>query len=274
MKVFDGLRVCLLALRPASEDEFPREWAAKARTLVLETQRDGDNRRAAISGSDVAWTINGRPAPLDSMAQAWQKAVVDLADAAYQADALRRQDADLRSQIDSLPQRIAATKAEIDLIKKRESAISLAIADAAKRQSQLQAQISAAQRQRMAAQSQVSQARRAVSAARDQAARAQAEQQLQAAEQALMNADMAVSSMDAQMNSAESSRRLADLQDALRALNADKSLTLLRLKLSTYESIRPEDVQLEIQSLDVATRQPALDAEVQAALARLKTLLR
>jgi hypothetical protein len=274
MKVFDGLRVCLLALRPAAEDELPRDWAAKARTLILETQRDGDNRRAAISGSSVTWTINGRPAPLDSTAQAWQKAVVDLADAANQADWLRRQVADLRSQIDSLPQRIAATKAQIAFVEKRDRELNLEILNAGKRERELRSNLSALQRQRSSAQGQAARAAQAAASATDPQARAAAQAQAQAARDAVSNLDDAINGVEYQIGNSGSSRQIADAQEALRALAHENNIALLRLKLTNYESINPADIEQQIQSLDATAQQPVLDAEVDAALARLKALLR
>lgn len=217
MKVFDGLRVCLLALRPAAEDEFPRDWAAKAPTLILETQRDGDNRRAAISGNSVTWTINGRPATLDSIAQEWQTAVVDLADAADRADWLRRQVVELQTQIDSLPARLAATKAQIAFFEKRDRELNLAIMDAGKRERQLRSDLSALQRQRSSAQSRASQAAQAAASASDPQARAAAVAQAEAAQQAVSGIDDAISGLEYQMSNGESSRQVADAQEALRA---------------------------------------------------------
>src|ERR1043165_4644424 len=60
-------RVCMVATHVADLDAAsPVAWAARGTVVVLETQREGDNRRAAITGSAVTWTVNGRPTPVDS----------------------------------------------------------------------------------------------------------------------------------------------------------------------------------------------------------------
>src|SRR4051812_38002198 len=77
IKAFGQLRVCLVATQVAVTDaERPREWAARGTQVIMETQRSDDYRRAAIAADRVAWTINGRPATLDSLAERWQKAVI------------------------------------------------------------------------------------------------------------------------------------------------------------------------------------------------------
>ena len=275
VKVFGDLRVCLLALKVGLlENDTPREWAARAGTLVLETQRPDDNRRAAISVSGVAWTINGREAAQDSLAQAWQKAVVDLADATYQADQLRASSAGLREQIDSLPDRIAATKKRIAFIERREGDLNRAIMNAGNHERTVRNQMAQAQRALNSARAQASSASARASSARDERERSAAQAEAARAEQAVSNLSMQVSALEYEVARGDASRVIADAQDELRALRPEHNLALLRLELSGYQATNVADLQREIQELDAPARQPVLDGQVDAALARLRAILR
>jgi hypothetical protein len=115
------IRVCLVATKVADTDAAsPAAWAARGNVVVLETQRAGNYRRAAITGGDVTWTINGQAAPVDSLADRWQTAVVEALDASFESYALRRQAADLQSLIDSLPRSITSTKQRIIYLEERD----------------------------------------------------------------------------------------------------------------------------------------------------------
>lgn len=262
IKAFSGVRVCMLAAKLESSDDFPRDWAAKARTLVLETQRDGDNRRAAISGSSITWTVNGQPATIDSLAEAWQTAVVDYLDAAFQADQLRRQSDDLRAEIDSLPQRIAAAKIRIAYLEQRDQQLNVLILNAGNRERQIRQQISRLQAARGSAQSRASTARRMAASSRDAGARQSYESQAAAADMEVMQLSDAIDRAESEIT-ANSGRAVASAQEELRSLQPRHNISLLKLQLANYESISPEDVERQIRELDAPQRLPVLDAQVE-----------
>ena len=274
LKVFGELRVCLLALNDGPLDgDLPREWAARASTLVLETQRPDDNRRAAIGRTGVSWTVNGREAPQDSLAQAWQKAVVDLADAVYQADQLRSRSAELRERIESLPARIAETRGRIDYVNRRANELNLKIANANRGDAALRSQITQAQSMLSNTEMRASRERARASSARDDRERAAAERAAQQLDQAADGIRRQIDDLQLKLMDGNS-RLIADAQEELRALRPEHTLTLLRLELSSLETMNVDDLNREMQELDAPARQPALDAEVQAALSRLRAILR
>jgi predicted nucleic acid-binding Zn-ribbon protein len=275
VKMFGDLRVCMLALKVgALENDLPQEWAARASLLVLETQRPDDNRRAAISGSSVSWTINGREAPQDSLAQAWQKAVVDLADATHQADQLRARSAALREQIDSLPARIAATKNQITYVKRRDADLNRTIMNAGNTERSIRSQLAQAQRALSSARARASSASARASSARDERERAAAAAEAQSAEQQVSNISMAISGLEYELARGDASRTIAAAEEELRALRPEHTLALLSLELSGYEAMNLADLQREMQELDAPVRQRLLDTEVDARLARLRAILR
>jgi chromosome segregation ATPase len=274
MRVFDDLRVCMLALSVQRLDtDVPREWAAKASTLVLETQRTDDNRRAMISGSNVAWTINGRAGPQDSLAHAWQKAVVDLADAVYEADQLRARDAMLRLEIDSLPVRVARTKSRIAYVEKMDSDLNLRIMNAGREENAIRAQIRQVENARSSAEARAASARSRANSGSQQD-RAAAEAAARSYEQQAMNLSRQADDLNRKLMYSNASRTVAAAQEELRALRPEHTLALLKLELSGYEATNAADIEREIQQLDARTRQPLLDVKVDAALARLRAILR
>lgn len=273
IKVFTGIRVCLLASQLTSQEEFPRDWAAKARTLILETQRDGDNRRAAISGTNLTWTINGRPAAQDSLAESWQKAVVDYLDAAFQADELRRENARLQAEIDSLPLRIAAAKVRIAYLESRDRELNFAIMEAGKRENAERAQVARLQAALAAAESRASSARAQAGSARDERTRQSLEAQARAAEQQANDLREAVYAGERSSNTGASSRTVADAQEELRALQPGKNIALLKLQLANYESTKVEDLEQQIRQLDAPRLLPVLDAQAERARQALVAVL-
>ena len=271
---FDSLRVCVLATRVAGrEAETPREWAAKGDVVILETQRPNDNRRAAIVGSRVEWTINGRQAPVDSLAQAWQWAVVTLAEASFEADEMRRQIAELRSQIDSLPQKIAATKSRIAYLEKRDRQLNLEILNANNRENAIRADIRAMESRLAMAQSRVAAAERQAAAARDDRTRASAEAAARAAQQEVTRLSDAIMRAQRDAYGSESSRKVAAAQEELRVLQPSHNISLLKLQLSNYESIDLAGVEAQITQLDAPQRLPVLDARVEKARRDLLAVL-
>ena len=261
---FGALRVCILATKVAGKEaETPRDWAAKGDIVILETQRPDDFRRAAIVGNSVEWTINGRLAPTDSLAQAWQSAVVALVDASFEAEAVRRQLAELRAQVDSLPQKIAATKARIAYLEQRDRQLNLDILNAGNRERDLRRQLSSLQSQLSSARSRASAAQRQAATARDEQTRASASAAARSAEQAAAQLELQVDGVQRALSIGESSRTVAAAQDELRALQPAHNISLLKLQLSSYESIDPADIEAQIRQIDAPTRLPALDAQVE-----------
>jgi hypothetical protein len=274
IRVFGDLRVCLLALTVGRLDnDVPREWAAKASTLVLETQRPDDNRRIAISGNTVTWTINGRVAPQDSVAQAWQKALVDLSEAVHEADELRNRTSALRMEIDSLPARIARTKARIAYVEKLDSDLNLRIMNAGREENAIRSQIRQIENARSTAEMRAASARSRANSGTQQE-RAAAEAAARGYEQQAMNLSRQADDLNRQLMSSNSSRIVAAAQDELRALRPANAIAMLKVELSGYQQTDVADLERQLQQLDAATRQPVLDGQVEAALARLRSTLR
>jgi hypothetical protein len=274
IKNFGNLRVCLVATKVVgTEAETPGEWAAKGNVVVLETQRPGDNRRAAIVGSSVEWTINGQKAPQDSLADRWQKAVVELLDASFDADELRSQSTALEMQIDSFPARREALAARVKQIERLEAELNqqslAAQAEQTKRrndQMRLQSQIDDYNRRAAAEE------RRAASASNPQArAAAEANARNYYAQAHRLEDQLRDLELDRRGTSAE--RQQSQMEAQLRMLTADGNLALLRMKLANYDSTSVDDLKAQLLQLDAQQRLPALDARVEKARLDLLAVL-
>jgi hypothetical protein len=75
-----------------------------------------------------------------------------------------------------------------------------------------------------------------------------------------------------QQNSDETKRRVA-IQEELRALDAGNSIALIRIRLTTLDSTKVEDLQAELDQLDAAKRLPALETRVEQARLSLISIL-
>jgi chromosome segregation ATPase len=284
VKVSTGLRVCLLAVQPSSAEGLPRDWAATARTLILETQRDGDNLRAALSGTRLSWTINGREAPADSLADAWQKAVVDYADAAFQADDLRRRVTELRAEIDSLPERIRATRERIKYLERRESELTLEIqragnprpnelrGESSASEASLRSSIQQLEAQRSAAERRAATAEAQAVAERDDRKRASYAAQAQAEREKADRAAHSLRLMEQRLTGG-SAHAVARAQEDLRTLRPRENIALLKMQLANYESVDAQDIERAIRELDAPRRLPALDAQAERARLALVSVL-
>lgn len=274
LKNYGSLRVCIVATKVArTEAETPGEWAARGNVVVLETQRPGDNRRAAIVGSSIEWTINGQKAPQDSLADRWQKAVIELLDASFEADGLRAEAAELRMQIDSLPARREAMAKRVKDIERLEAELNrqalAAQTEESKRRSdemRLQSRIDDLNRRAAAEE------RRASGASNPQA-RAAAEANARNYYQQAQQLSDQLRRLQSYSNENNPQRRRIEIEDQLRFLTADGNLALLRMQLANYDSTRVEDLQAQLTQLDVQTRLPALDARVEKARLDLLAVL-
>jgi hypothetical protein len=271
IKVFGGLRVCLLATRVTDPEALPLEWAAKGSTVILETQRDGDNRRAVIEGNRVAWTINGSVAPIDSFADHWQKAVIQLLDLRYQADALREQSSALRGDIDSLPARRDRMRQRVDAIEKLQVKLDQQVLAARNRQTLERNEDERIQRQINDLQQRASAEERRAASLTDQRARTASENTLKNYYDQIQR--LYEAQRRARSNSGESDKRLAELQEQMRVLMGDGNLTFLRMRLAEYDSTNVQDLEQQLTQLDAQRRLSDLDVQVEKARLDLVAIL-
>jgi hypothetical protein len=271
-KVFGDLRVCMVAVRPAAEAEFPRDWAARASTIVLETQQPGDNRRAAIEGSRVTWTVNGRPAPVDSTVERWQRAVIDLLDAAHERDQLRGTANDLRSRIDSLPARRAATRARIDDIERRDAALSQQMVALESRERLRRDEITRLRQRHGQVQSQATaEQNRAANA--DERTRAAIEANARRLAQEADRLEDQLLRLERQEASDDLRKRISDLSYERASLNVAEATRYLQLQLTALDSTNVREIEQQIQQLTAGGRFAILDAQVDERLKGLRALL-
>jgi hypothetical protein len=271
---FGDLRVCMVATKVVgTEAETPIEWAAKGAVVVLETQRPGDNRRAAISGSDVAWTINGRVAPLDSLAERWQKLVTEVLDASFAANELRSQDSSLRIDADSLPARRAATQKRISDIERLQAELNRQLLAEQTRESSLNGQLQRLEAQRDDYQRRAAAEERKAAGTRDERSRSAYEANARSYYAQAQNVSEQIRRLESDGRNSSSSRRIAELRQQLGASTADGNETLLRMKLANYDSTRVEDLRQQINQLAAAQQLPVLDARVEKARLALLALL-
>ena len=274
IKAYGDLRVCIVATKVVgTEAETPGEWAAKGSVVILETQRPGDNRRSAIVGNTVDWTINGQKAPQDNLSDRWQKAVIELLNASFDADELRVQATSLQEQIDSLPARRDAMAKRIRNIERVQAELNGQLlatqaAEARRRNDvmRLERQIDDYNRRGAAEE------RRASGLSNPQAkaaAEANARQYYQEAQR--LGEQLRRLESSARSNDAELNRR--GLEEELRSLTSDGNLALLRMKLDNYDSTKVEDLRALLTQLDAPQRLPALDARVEKARLDLLAVL-
>jgi hypothetical protein len=279
-----GLRVCLLALRADPADTTPRQWATRSHVVILETQQYGDFRRLSLDRG-TAWTVNGRQAQLDSTVEAWQRAVVDVLDAAYDADRLRSLAVILQANDIPLPTNPDSARARLAAIDKRLASLKSRIANTEALDESLDGQIAAADARRegasmqaLAAQDRAGAASAQVDAASTPQARAQAAQEARAAQS---------QAQAAQGEAMRANSRYGDLVTRKRNLNARVEIRRMQIELQTL-SAQQDLLQLQLQRLDptdpttmrrasieqeVATRQSVVGVQLNEALKRLRALL-
>jgi hypothetical protein len=274
IKDLGGLRVCLVATKVVgTEAETPAEWAAKGRIVVLETQRAGDNRRAAIVGNNVEWTVNGRQAPQDSLADRWQKSVIELLDASFEADGLRRQVADLRMQADSLPARRAAVAKKIKDIDRLQAELNRQLMAAQSEETTRRNEIMRLERQRDDANRRAAAEERKASGARDERSRAAYEANARQYYAEAQRVSEQIRRSESSSRSSNAERRRLELEEELRSLTAGGNVALLRMQQENYDSTKVEDLEAMITQLDAPQRLPALDARVEKARLDLLAVL-
>jgi hypothetical protein len=274
VSTFGALKVCLIATNVANTDaETPAGWAAKGNIVVLETQRPADYRRAAIVGTNVEWTINGQPAPKDSLADRWQKSVIELLDAAFEADGIRRQVAALRMQVDSLPARRAAIAQKIKDIERVETALDQQMIAVQSEERRRRIDIDRLEQRRDDYLRRASAEERKASATRDERARATytANARQYYAEAQRMTEEIRRTESNGRDSNAQ--RRQVELEQELRSLTSDGNLALLRMQQENYDSTKVEDLEAMITQLDAPRRLPVLDARVEKARLELLAIL-
>ena len=274
IKVYGELRVCLLATRVADTDaELPHEWAARGANVIMETMRPNDNRRASIAGDRVAFTINGRPAPIDSMADRWQKAMLDLADASFEADALRAQSSSLRTEIDSLPARREALRKRLDAIELRQRELEQAEMAARRRDDSMRSQIASLESRQREYESRARSLESKASQTRDESARRSLEAQAAQMRSQADQIDYQIRGLQRQQQNSDETKRMVNIQEELRALDAPNSTALIRIRLTNLDSTKVEDLQAELDQLDAPKRLPALETRAEQARASLLAIL-
>jgi hypothetical protein len=274
IKAFGELRACLVATKVAGTDAvFPREWAAKGATVVIETQRPDDNRRLSLEGLLVHHTINGREAPMDSVAERWQRAVLELLDAKYEADELRSRSTSLQLEIDSLPARLARTKDSLGLVESRASQLSGLILNAQSRRDRAELQVSGLEGQRDGYLQRADAAESEAAMTKDDNARRSALARAQSYRAQAQRVSTQISGIMREAGGPEAMKSVARAQAELQAMRPEHTLAMLRLQLGNYEATNVDDLEAQLTALDAPRRLPELDARVeQARLALLAVL--
>lgn len=270
-RTFGDLQVCLVAAPVnAEEDGIPSDWIARATTVMLETRRPNDVRRYLLDPSRLAWTVNDRAVPIDTLADAWQKAVLTILDYAYEAEAVRSQSAALTREIDSLPARGAAAAAQIKLLDGQLHGVDRDITDVRRRDYDLRSSLSNLERDRAAAEREASAANMRAASATDTRAKQAAEAAARRADASLAMVENRLRDVQRQQDSFDAERMISDLQDHRGAIEAARKLAMLRLDLANADA---KTFSRELSQLDAAQRSAALDARVETARQALVALL-
>jgi hypothetical protein len=274
IRVFGDLRACLIATKVADTDaELPHEWAARGANVIMETMRPDDNRRASIAGDRVAWTINGHPAPIDSMADRWQKAVLDLLDASYEAEGLRAQATSLRAEIDSMPMRRESLRKRIEAIELRKRELDRAELASQRREATMRNDISRLESRQRELESRANSEERKASSTSDANARRSLEQNAANYRNQALQLGEQIRRLQRNEQGSDETRRMVIIQEELRALDPLNSITLMRLQLANLDSTKVEDLQAELTQLDAPQRLPVLEARVETARRALLAVL-
>jgi hypothetical protein len=263
------LTVCLLAMRADPADTTPRQWATRSHVVVLETQRPGDFRRLALDRG-TSWTVNGKPAPMDSTAEAWHHAVVDVLDAAYAVDRLRGLSAQLTATDIPLPTNADSARERLTAIDKRIALLDARIASVLATDRSLDRNIESARRnyEQAARRATDEQGRAARASPQAQAAaNAQAQSAQAAANQAYGNYSSLVDRKRRQNAPGEISR----MSDEQRTLRARKDL--LQLQLQRLDPTNPATMQRASIEQQLTSRQGEVEERSGQSLKRLRAIL-
>jgi hypothetical protein len=271
VKTFGDLRVCMLAFGGDSAGG-PRDWAVSARRVVLETQRENDRRRLMVAGDVIEWAINGQPRPVDSTSQAWRAQVVALLAPAWEADGLRATTDKLRMDIDSLPVRHDRVQAQIDSVEKRAKFLRSTIQSIRSQDRSLRNDITSSQSRLNSLNSQLN-AERSKTSSSDPAVRARAEEAVRRLEEQVRRQEDIQRNAERRQVELDADKRIDSIERDLASLRPEHTAAMLRLQLRELDpSVIPE-LRHDLEILDAHSRLRGFDADVAAALARLRATL-
>jgi len=279
---FGGLRVCALAedLR-GDDDARPSAWAARATRLVLETRREGDERRMEIAGGRVTWSVNGAARPVDADAEAWRERLLALLDATWDLAQLHGRVSSLRGEISSIYGQRSGLLGEISSLRGQVSALRGQISAVRGEESGLRGQISSIRGQESALRGAISAERGAIStlnASGDRDAERvrahEAEIRRLEAEIARYDADARAREVERRIEAQNTEQRVAAIERQIREIEVEGRVAAVERRIAGLDvERRVAAIERQIAALDADRRGREMEARIDQALERLRAVL-
>jgi predicted nucleic acid-binding Zn-ribbon protein len=280
------LRLCMVTEGFGGDREAPpSEWIALADRVILETQRGNDVRQMAIAGNDVTWTVGGQARPVDAAASEWRAALLAVLDPIWELAQLRGVASTMRGEISTIRGERSTLRGEISTLRGHVSTLRGQISTVRGHASTLRGEISTIRGHESSLRGRISAERGAISSLRalretgdDVAARIRAhEDEIRRieAEIARYDADARVLAVQRELADFTVETKVAELEHEIRDFDLDGRTATIERQIADLDvERRVQAIENDIQALDVPGRSRELEQRRDAALARLRDVLR
>jgi beta-lactamase regulating signal transducer with metallopeptidase domain/predicted nucleic acid-binding Zn-ribbon protein len=281
------LQLCMIAEGFGSDREAPpSEWIARADRVILETQRGNDVRQMAIAGNDVTWTVGGQTRPVDAAANEWRAALLAVLDPIWELAQLRGLASTMRGEISTIHGERSTLRGEISTLRGHVSTLRGEISTVRGHGSTLRGEISTIRGHESTLRGRISTERGAISSLRalrrddpdDVAARIRRhEDEIRSIEAdiARYDADARVRAVERELEDFNVEAKVAAVEQQIRDFDlAGRTAATERQIADLDVERRVQAIENDIQALDVPGRSPELEQRRDAALVRLRDVLR
>jgi beta-lactamase regulating signal transducer with metallopeptidase domain/predicted nucleic acid-binding Zn-ribbon protein len=281
------VRLCMISagLDSEREDALPSEWIARADRVVLETERGNDIRQMGIAGSEVTWTVGGQVRPVDAAANEWRAALLAVLDPIWELARLRGAASTLRGEISTIRGERSTLRGEISTLRGEVSTMRGEISTLRGHVSTLRGEISTIRGHESTLRGTISTERGAISTLRarqnasgevaERIRRHEEEIRRIEAEITRYDADARVRAVERELADFDVETKVADLERQIREFDLNARTAAIERQISDLDvERRIEAIQNEIEALDVPGRSRELEQRRDAALARLRDVLR
>jgi predicted nucleic acid-binding Zn-ribbon protein len=281
------LQLCMIAEGFGSDRESPpSEWIARADRVILETQRGNDVRQMVIAGNDVTWTLDGQARPVDAAASEWRTALLAVLDPIWELAQLRGLASTLRGEISTIHGERSTLRGEISTLRGHVSTLRGEVSTLHGHVSTLRGEISTIRGHESTLRGRISTERGAISSLRalrrdapdDVAARIRRhEDEIRRLEAEIVryDADARVRVAQRELEDFNVEATVAELEQQIRDFDlAGRTATIERQLADLDVERRVQAIENDIEALDVPRRSRELEQRRDAALARLRDVLR
>jgi predicted nucleic acid-binding Zn-ribbon protein len=280
------LQLCMITEGFGTDREAPpSEWIARADRVILETQRGNDVRQMAIAGNDVTWTVGGQARPVDTAANEWRAALLAVLDPIWELAQLRGLASTLRGEISTIHGERSTLRGEISTLRGHVSTLRGEVSTLHGHVSTLRGEISTIRGHESTLRGMISTERGAISSLRalrgagdDVSARIRRhEDEIRRIEAEIVryDVDARVRTVQREMEDFNVEAKVAELEQQIRDFDlAGRTATIERQLADLDVERRVQAIENDIEALDVPLRSRELEQRRDAALARLRDVLR